>query len=74
MQGAIASNMAESNEVLLARIDERTKATHEDVQEFRVEQRKQQKEIDSLKQWRSGLAGAFTLLTVLIALISAFGG
>lgn len=74
MQGAIASDMAESNEVLLARIDERTKATHEDVQEFRVEQRKQQKEIDSLKQWRSGLAGAFTLLTVLIALISAFGG
>ena len=65
--------MPESTEVLLARIDERTKATHSDVQEFRTEQRKQQGEIDSLKQWRSGLAGAFTLLTVLVALVSAFG-
>ena len=65
--------MPESTEVLLARIDERTKATHSDVQEFRIEQRKQQKEIDSLKQWRSGLAGAFTLLTLLVALVSAFG-
>jgi len=64
----------EATEVLLARIDERTKATHEDVQEFRATQSKQQDEIDSLKQWRSGLAGAFTLLTILVALVSAFGG
>ncbi len=66
--------MAESTEVLLARIDERTIAIQDDVQEFKVAQKVQQKEINSLKQWRSGLAGAFTLLTVLIALISAFGG
>lgn len=62
----------ESPEVLLARIDERTKATHEDVKAALEKQEKQQGEIDSLKQWRSGLAGAFTLLTILIALISAF--
>ena len=66
--------MTESTEVLLARIDERTLAIQEDVQEFRTVQTKQQRQIDSLKQWRSGLAGAFTLLTVLVALISAFGG
>ena len=66
--------MAESTEVLLARIDERTLAIQEDVQEFRTVQTKQQRQIDSLKQWRSGLAGAFTLLTILVALVSAFGG
>ena len=66
--------MTESTEVLLARIDERTLAIQEDVQEFRIVQTKQQKQIDSLKQWRSGLAGAFTLLTILVALVSAFGG
>ena len=66
--------MTESTEVLLARIDERTLAIQEDVQEFRTVQTKQQRQIDSLKQWRSGLAGAFTLLTILVALISAFGG
>ncbi len=65
--------MPESMEVTLARIDERTKATHEDVQVALAKQEKQQGQIDSLKQWRSGLAGAFTLLTVLMALISAFG-
>jgi len=65
--------MPESMEVTLARIDERTKATHADVQEFRIVQDRQQTQIDSLKQWRSGLAGAFTLLTVLVALVSAFG-
>ena len=66
--------MTESTEVLLARIDERTLAIQEDVQEFRTVQTKQQRQIDSLKQWRSGLAGAFTLLTILVALVSAFGG
>ena len=66
--------MTESTEVLLARIDERTLAIQEDVQEFRTVQTKQQRQIDSLKQWRSGLAGAFTLLTIIVALISAFGG
>jgi len=66
--------MPESTEVLLARIDERTKATHEDVQSALAKQEKQQIEIDSLKQWRSALAGAFTLLTLLVALVSAFGG
>ncbi len=65
--------MSEPTEVLLGRIDERTIAIQEDVQEFRKEQRKQQKEIDSLKQWRSGLAGAFSLLTFIVILLSAFG-
>ena len=66
--------MPESLEVTLARIDERTKATHEDVQVALMKQEKQQDEINSLKMWRSGLTGAFTLLTVLVALVSAFGG
>ena len=66
--------MPESLEVTLARIDERTKATHEDVQVALAKQDKQQDEINSLKMWRSGLTGAFTLLTVLVALVSAFGG
>lgn len=65
--------MPEATEVLLARIDERTLAIQEDVQVALAKQEKQQTEIDSLKQWRSGLAGAFSLLTLLIVLISAFG-
>lgn len=66
--------MPESLEVTLARIDERTKATHDIVQVAVKVQDRQQVEIDSLKQWRSGLAGAFTLLTIIVALVSAFGG
>lgn len=65
--------MPESTEVVLARIDERTKQMHIDIKDIKVENHKQDQEIDSLKAWRNGLAGAFGLGTFLFGLFLKFG-
>lgn len=50
--------MAESTEVLLARIDERTKAMHIDIKELNGHNEKQDHKIATLEKWRNGLVGA----------------
>ncbi len=65
--------MTDSVEVTLARIDERTKQIHSDIQEIKVHNDKQDREIDKLKAWRNGLAGAIGLATFLFSLFLKFG-
>lgn len=65
--------MPESTEVVLARIDERTKQMHIDIKEIKVENDKQDTEINALKMWRSGLAGAFGLGAFLFGIFLKFG-
>ena len=66
--------MAETTEVLLARIDERTKAMHIDIKELNGHNEKQDTKIESLEKWRNGLVGAFGLGTFLFGLFIKFGG
>lgn len=65
--------MAESIEATLARIDERTLAIHVDIQEIKGHNDRQDTDIDSLKAWRNGLAGAIGLGTFLFGLFLKFG-
>ncbi len=65
--------MPESTEVLLARIDERTKAMHIDIKELNGHNKQQDTKIESLEKWRNGLAGAFSLGVFLFGLFIKFG-
>lgn len=66
--------MPESVEVMVARIDERTRQMHSEMKEFRSWNVKQDDEIDRLKGWRNGLAGAITAVLALLGLAVKFGG
>ncbi len=66
--------MPESTEVVLARIDERTKMMHVDIKDIKAENDKQDTAIRALQMWRSGLAGAFGLGAFLFGLFLKFGG
>lgn len=66
--------MPESTEVLLARIDERTKAMHIDIKELNGHNEKQDTKIEALEKWRNGLAGAFSISVFLFGLFLKFGG
>jgi len=65
--------MPESTEVLLARIDERTRQMHVDIKDIKGVNAKQDEEIDKLKAWRNGLAGAITAVLALIGLAFKLG-
>ena len=61
--------MAESTEVLLARIDERTKATHEKLTKMEEHNSKQDERLGALERWRTGIVGGVTALIILIPVL-----
>lgn len=65
--------MPESTEVMLARIDERTKAMHVDIKELNGHNEKQDNKIESLERWRNGLVGAGGLGSFVFGLYLKYG-
>ena len=65
--------MTEPTEVLLARIDERTKAMHIDIKELNGHNEKQDDKIQSLEKWRNGLVGAGGLGSFVVGLYLKYG-
>ena len=65
--------MPESMEVTLARIDERTKNMEEKLDLLAGHNDKQDKRLDGLEKWRTGIVGGVTAIVGFLTLLFKFG-
>lgn len=65
--------MAESVEVTLARIDERTRQMHLDIKAIHTTNDEQDARLGKLEGWRNGIVGGISAIGALLALLFKLG-
>lgn len=58
--------MTDSLEVMLARVDERTKAMHATIGRIDEKTERMDSRIDALEKWRSGIVAGISVLIVIL--------
>jgi hypothetical protein len=65
--------MPDTTEVLLARIDERTRQMHLDIKEIKGHNDEQDARLGKLEGWRNGIVGGVSAIGALLALLFKLG-